>query len=532
MRFSIHPKPLGGAEGAFCLPEPMSEGSGRRNAVISIAAGVFMLAVLGIITLGQGAFSFAYSQNALWPTLWLLPAALAALLLLAWFRNREATFPGRKQRWSLWLAAYFAALLAVQLLVTRGIWFYPGWDVVNVYTTAGQIARGEAFDGAYFRLCPNNAPLTVLLAAPLWVASRLYRAVPYAALPYLGALMVNLACALCMACVLRLTVSRAARLTALFLCTVWIALSLVITVPYTDAFAIVFPILALTVYLTRLRPFFKWGLISLVCFFGASIKPTVLIVEIAMLVILLLRAFPLRKLTAARLRRAGIILLAVALGAVPGRLWQNAATAYLAGSAQPQEQLSETHYLMLGMNGATFGGHSPEDVVFSTSFATLAERRAANLQRAWERVSSRDVAQNLYFFAVKAYKAFSDGTFAANRSYLALETPARADVISRTAQQVFYRRGSLNPLHTTVEQGVWLLVLLLCAAALLGRRRRDAATAVLGLTIVGVGAYLLLFEVWPRYLYLYAPLFVALAAVGADSLRLPTRRGKKPETVA
>ena len=514
------------------MPEPMTVYGSRRNAVWSVAAGVFVLAVLGVITLGQKAFSFAYKQNALWPMLWILPAALAVCLLLAWLQSRALTASGPKRRGGLLLFAYFAALLAVQLLVTRGIWFYPGWDAENVYTTAALLARGEPFDGMYFRLCPNNAPLTVLLAVPLWVAGQLSLAVPYAILPYVGALLANLACALCMVCVYRLTKSPVARVTALLLCTVLIALSLVITVPYTDVFAVLFPILALTLSLTRLKPFIKWGLVSLMCFFGASIKPTVLIVEIAMLLVLALRAFPLRRLTAERLRRAGAILLAVALGAAPGYLWQKAATAVLAGSAQPQEQLSETHYLMLGMNGTTFGGHSPADVVFSTSFATLAERRAANLQRAWERVSGRNALENLYFFTVKAYKAYSDGTFAANQSYLMLDTPTRTDAFGKLAQQVFYRRGSLNPLHTTLLQGVWLVVLLLCVAALLGRRRREPATAVLGLTVMGVGAYLLLFEVWPRYLYLYAPLFVVLAAVGLDSLRWPAGRARPPAKAA
>lgn len=147
-------------------------------------------------------------------------------------------------------------------------------------------------------------------------------------------------------------------------------------------------------------------------------------------------------------------------------------------------------------------------------------------------MSGRNALENLYFFTVKAYKAFSDGTFAANQSYLMLDTPTRTDAFGKLAQQVFYRRGSLNPLHTTLLQGVWLVVLLLCVAALLGRRRREPATAVLGLTVMGVGAYLLLFEVWPRYLYLYAPLFVVLAAVGLDSLRWPAGRARPPAKAA
>ena len=39
-----------------------------------------------------------------------------------------------------------------------------------------------------------------------------------------------------------------------------------------------------------------------------------------------------------------------------------------------------------------------------------------------------------------------------------------------------------------------------------------------------LAAYLLLFEVWPRYLFVYAPLFVVLAALGLERLALPPRR--------
>ena len=40
--------------------------------------------------------------------------------------------------------------------------------------------------------------------------------------------------------------------------------------------------------------------------------------------------------------------------------------------------------------------------------------------------------------------------------------------------------------------------------------------ALLALTLLGVTAYLLLFEVWPRYLFLYAPFFILLASMALD----------------
>lgn len=501
-------------------------------AVLTAAIGVFFAGILALVVFWQTTFYDAYYQPYLAPNVFLLPLAGLVLLGALWLRGRLAGMPARSAPRGWALAAYFAALFAAQVAVVRSLWFYPGWDVLNVYTYAQQLANGVAVDGGYFRLCPNNAPLTVLLSAPLWVAGKLGLAVPYAVLPYLGALTVNLSCLLCVLCVRRITPSRFARAAALVLCTVWIAFSMTMTIPYTDAYAIVFPVLALYLSLSRMRTFPKWFWVTLVCFVGASIKPTVLIFLIALLLVSALRTLPARLREPALWRRAAAVAAALVLGALPGKLWQDAATASLAGSPVPQEQLSETHYLMLGMNGDTFGGHSPGDVVFSTSFDTLAQRRQANLARAWERVSARTLPQNAVFFATKAYKAFSDGMLASNNSYLVLERPTRTDALSRFLQKVFRAQGEYEPLWMSVLQGIWLLMLLLGVTAMVGRGRRRAVVQGLAVTLFGLACYLLLFEVWPRYLFLYAPLFVVLAALGLENLRLPRRAHKTPASPA
>ena len=511
-------------EGAHRLPMKKQASTSRLSTIVTGLIGLFFALILLVVVLGQARLSFAYTQESLLSNLALLPMVLAVLCVGVWLRARAAATLVRKHTWRWLVLAYFAALLAVQFVVTRSVWFYPGWDVLNVYTKAETIARGLKADGTYFCLCPNNAPITVLLSLPLWIGLQLGLAVPYGVLPYLGAWMVNLACLVGMLCVLRLTQSRFARLTALLLFTVWIAFSITATIPYTDAFAILWPVLAFYVYISGVRTPLKWFLISLICFFGASIKPTVLILELAMVLWGLVRVFPLRQWSKGRWKRLAAIGAAIVLGAIPGSVWQESSTAFLAGSAKPEQQLSATHYLMLGMNGATYGGHSAEDVAFSTSYVTLAERSQANLQKAWERLSSRSVTQNVAFFTVKAYKAFSDGMLASNRSYLVNDVPVRHDALSVFLRRILYTKGDLNPLLTTIEQGVWLGILLLCVAAMLGKARKKPITAVLALTLFGLAIYLLLFEVWPRYLFLYAPLFVTLAALGADGLAWPVRR--------
>ena len=48
------------------------------------------------------------------------------------------------------------------------------------------------------------------------------------------------------------------------------------------------------------------------------------------------------------------------------------------------------------------------------------------------------------------------------------------------------------------------------------RLRKHAGVSLLALTLFGLTAYVLLLEVWPRYLFLYAPFFVILASMAFE----------------
>ena len=145
-------------------------------AVWSALAGAMFVFVLGLLVVGQPALSRYYQNLSLASNLALFPAALAAVALLLWARARLETADIRPDgKGALWrMRALFVAVLAVQLVVARCAWYKMGWDIANVYTTAEELARGQALtDPGYFRMCPNNAPLTILQAVPMWVAVRL-----------------------------------------------------------------------------------------------------------------------------------------------------------------------------------------------------------------------------------------------------------------------------------------------------------------------------------------------------------------------
>lgn len=479
-------------------------------------AGVFGV-ILVLLALCQPWLSQYYTNQSLLANEKLLPAVIVVIFMLfalcrVW-ENNHATDAKR----SLWmLRAMFLLVLAVQFVIARSCWYKMGWDIYNVYTMAEELGLGKPLtEPEYFQLCPNNAPLTMLQAVPMWFAGKLGLAVPFVVLPYIDAVLLNASAYVTVRIVQTLSQSRVSRAFALVVSIGWIALSPYILYPYTDTFSILFPVLAVYAYLRIERPFVKWLVISLLCFFGATIKPTVLIVLIAMVILGICRFLARKDLSAASFKRVLIVAAAIIIGMLPGKIFQDQSTEYLAGSAVPQGQLSATHYLMLGMNGDTFGGHSPDDVTFSTSFETLEERQAANIRCAWERLTQRSLVENAKFFAVKAYKAYADGSFASHQSFLEFETPKRTDALSKLLRDFYHDDGRFMPYCQTLVQGLWLGVLILCVTAAV-RMRRHPVVALLALTLLGVTAYLLLFEVWPRYLFLYAPVFVALSAMAFD----------------
>jgi len=93
--------------------------------------------------------------------------------------------------------------------------------------------------------------------------------------------------------------------------------------------------------------------------------------------------------------------------------------------------------------------------------------------------------------------------------------PRRTDSLSRFLRSLYHEDGAYVPYLQTAAQCLWLMILLLCGLACFRQCGRLPAAA-LALTLLGVTAYLLLFEVWPRYLFLYAPFYVILASMALD----------------
>ena len=479
--------------------------------------GLFFVYILCLLVLGEGAFSFAFNNQAIASNRVLFPIALALIalcLLCARLLGRRGS--GKKAIHPVMaLAAAHILLFLLQWIMVRSLWFYPAWDPLEVRLAAEEIARGVPFTrGEYYAFIPHNAALALIMSIPYQIGLVLGMAEPYIMLPIFGAAGINLSCFFATLSLGRLTGSRRAALFGFGLSTVFVLLSPYVSIAYSDSYAVLFPVLTLFLCLTRLRPALKWFLMTLVSAVGAVMKPTVLIFWIALVLcegLRLCARLPWKGKDFKRMAAIGAVIL---LGFLPNLLLQNTAKTMLSGSPNPEGQLPLTHYLMMGFNPDTYGGNSPEDETFSRSFETLEERKKANVDKTWERLTAMSLPKAAQFFSVKMYKSYNSGTFAWNGSFLPMETPRRSDGLSVFLRSIYYNNGEYNSLFIGIYHTLWLGILTLCAFAFLGAGKSQPQLPVLALTLLGLSGYLMLFECWPRYLFLYAPFFVIVAGIG------------------
>ncbi|XAS63129.1 hypothetical protein VUN84_12525 [Micrococcaceae bacterium Sec5.8] len=453
------------------------------------------------------------------PTLFRLCAAAAA-----WFDRRTAWHRG------LVVVVALGCFFAVELLIGYAVRVLPDWDAGTIYSNAAGLATGSmrTIDADYYSMYPNNIVLTLLLAGYLSVLHQLG-----ATDLYLGGIALN-ALAMTTAVFLTLVAARkmagtASAVFALLPCTAFIALSPWIAVPYSDTLGMVFPVLLLLLFLQSReakKPVYVYGLwvaMGLVSAVGFSIKPTVVFVLIAAAAVLVFT----KKNALSRSRHASVVIgcLLLAFGAFG--VGSATIKAAVAGSGTlsfnvntNDKEFPVTHFLKMGAVG--FGGFNGPDVVETKSINSVEGRFQNGLDVYRERVSAMGPWGYLAFLDIKGKAILGDGTFFTWGEGMArqpVELVAR-DPVSKAVQDYFYYDGPHFAFLRAFWQSLWFATLLLVAAPLLirGRSLVQPAAIVMRLALFALLLFLLLFEGRSRYLYMYVPFFILLAALTAGTM--------------
>lgn len=476
-------------------------------------------------------------------------------------------------------------LIALQFFIIAGARFMAGWDVWFV-TNVGDTAQIE-----YFSRYPNQLFLYGAFTGIAHFLQALGISNYYLGLICLSSLSVA-ACVPMTAYIAKRIAGHAVGYGAFVLSVVMCGLSPWIIVPYSDTFGMFFTVFILWCYVCLdnyvcldkqaqnradqplvapasdestqgkriqdkqnnqtgalagvhidVRTYCRWFLIGFAAVIGYAIKPTVIFVFVAIVVVELIQWLGFHGTDGSQdfrgshgsydsydscssldpkgscdLRKVITVVIACVLGVVLAF----ALTSLVKSSTYDVDEnaaFSATHFLMMGANPVSGGVFSVSDVELSDAASTPEERSAANLTEFKNRVTAMDLPQANFFLLKKLLTNFADGTFAWE-----IEGDFYTQIIgTNEAVMNFYGispDASLdNNTFAPLFQVLWLFVLAGCILIVLGRRPLKAE-AVIALTLLMLSAFLMLFEARARYLFLYLPFFIILGTMGWNRLRM------------
>lgn len=496
----------------------------RAPMLFNAGFGVFLVVTLALLVfVDKRVFYYGSENGAPLPNAVLFVFALllagCARAAVCFFQKRARTLSDRA--FYAALGMFFAALFALELFITQRIYFLSGWDFGAVFLNAQNVAFNGAkgVEERYFSMYPNNLAITCALIYLLRLGAVLTSGAPYTFVLTITNLLVNLSVFLTVLCVYKLTKCRAATVLSMLVGAVLIALSPWIVLPYTDSLTMVFPAAALFFYCflksSRLKAFF----VTLFCVAGGFLKPTVFLVLFSFAAVAGVRALKNNLPHKARLKRGAAFFLSVGLSCLCALGLRAALLSANQTVLDKNMRMPFSHFLMMGLNRAKNGVYYEDDVLYSRSFPDVKTRLSANFQVA----STRLREKGLFLLFVKKHLCnFNDGTFSWGlEGNFYLDVPPEKDAAATFLRSIYYNGAKNYPVFVTVQQTLWLFMLLCAAFSAFSLKTRSPAARVAMLSILLTSAFLLLFECRARYLYLFSPLFLLLAGIGLSYTKKP-----------
>ncbi len=398
----------------------------------------------------------------------------------------------------------------LQIIILKFTYFYTDWDVKALRDI---IINNDLYHNYYLTKYPNNLFYLAILT--------LYNHIPiisnyYFPLLMFNALLVNITGVITSLTIKRFTDNTRAIIGYLILLPL-ILLSPWINIPYSDTFAIMFPILIIYLYTKEDKKAIDYFFIGFLTILGYFIKPTVFIAFIAVLLIEILKII--KKETKINIKRIGIVI----IGLLSAFIFCKGSIYLLHFKPYPHtNSFGPIHYLAMGQNNNSYGLFNEQDVAASDKYG-----RMYDLNKAIKRIKERNLKEHFTFLEVKTLINFNDGTFAWGREgekfyYKILSDNSRLSMFLRN---YFYKDWKYNYIFKELMQIIWLLVLSL--SFLSGLKDKDNKNTIIYLSLIGIVLFLTIFEARARYLYCYSPIFIVAAMIGLNNIKKMTKTVKK-----
>lgn len=307
-----------------------------------------------------------------------------------------------------------------------------------------------------------------------------------------------------------------------------IALSLYITIPYSDTIGMVFLTAVLVVGFEGLnskRSRFLPFIIILLITFGIMaymIKPTTIFISALLFIAVIIKSIKMNKGLKLKLTVIILIIIGTMLGTFAGNYIVKTSE-YIVLTKEYSDDVKYslafpmTHFIMMGTqqhekeHGYVFGAYSTKDTSDTIKIPGKKEKTQFNIEETIKRLKQMGIRSIAFYF--NKYIWFStDGTFNYNDGAREAHECKNQGFLHQLScrQSDFYRNIYIN-----YFQGLWVVILMLCVISNIFRENyKDKKYVIINIAILMLIGFLLVFEAQPRYLLIYLPLYILMASYG------------------
>lgn len=497
---------------------------------IRILDGLIYLALLVIFltVLFCGTIEYACKREFLMNNITLLLFGMFVLIILCYFYiKRQRVSDHLKDNHKKRTFLFWLFICILQITFCFLLFFYTGWDAGGqVIPTARNIALhlNEPIDQAYFSRYPNNTTLVLLYAFIIKIGvsiSPVFRGVSQSVFLLFSfqCILSSFAGYLLSQIIKDLTGSDSLKKIAILFYLVLVGFSPWLIVPYSDSTALIFPIAILRIFQllsNKKHSLIKVMAIAFLTFWGYKIKPQVAIVTIAIVMVVCLEWIKSRKFG---FNLDVIKKMAAVIGITAMSVFSYKTMITLSPFELNKDlEFGVPHFFMMGLNEEHNGVWCSEDVDFSAACINREVRNSENIRVANERIKEYGASGMVNHLLKKTMTLYNDSTFAfGNEGNFYVAIASWDNVIVNQLRSVFYDTGDLYIYSSSIRQLVWIFILFAMLLSI-GNKNDSLTKRVTLFAIAGITLFELLFEVRARYLFIFVPIYIVMAAEGMQCI--------------
>ncbi len=474
--------------------------------VIFIAMFIYILGLLFFFS----NMSYINERNYMINNIWSLAFILIIFLIFSLFNKKKDL--SNKSYYKFLIIISFI-VFGMQLVFQAYGYFCQTWDAGHLVRTVNFFSRyGRIDDMAYMTRYPNNSMLTFLLI--------LIRSIPLIGnsnflILIFNSVIVNVAGIFTSLTVRNLTKSNFMSLFIYVFLIPMFLLSPWILVYYSDTFASLFPIIVLYIYTKEKKDYRDYFFICFLSFLGFYIKPTVIIILIAIVITEIL--FNISKIVNIKkwdIKKIFINVGASILGILVVLSINSASKIYLEYYDVPDViQFKLIHFMAMGLNEETDGIYNGDDVG-----DTMSEGINQNYEKVTNRLFKREFKKQINFFARKTLVNYNDGSFAwGHEGAFFMNVKESNNKLTLFIRNIILPNGKYNKQYHLIVQWLWLMILFFIPSIV--KKDNNSFEYAVILSIIGISLFLTIFEARARYLYCYFPIYLVAFSLGIINVK-------------